>query len=362
MKRFAVCIATVVFAAVMGCKGKPPAATSAVPAESAALVQARNSTAPRIYVSDEADGDLTILDSASNLVVDTIHLGKRPRGIHASPDGKQIYIAVSGSPIAGPNVDESTLPPPDRSADGIAVFNVAQNKVVRTIDAGPDPENFDLSADGKLLYASNEDTQAVAIVDVASGKVIKSLPMGDQPEGVKVSPNGKFVYVTSEGSGTIAVLDTAAGKVITTMKVGHRPRNVAFLKDSSKAYINAENDGAVVLVDAVHHKMLKSIAIGEAGKVKPMFVLLSADDARLFISTGRAHQVCALDTKSSKVGTCVEVGARPWGIALSADGKTLYSANGPSNDVSVVDVATMKVTAKTKAGKGPWGIVVVPRA
>ena len=79
-----------------------------------------------------------------------MHLGKRARGIHPSPDGKTIYVALSGSPIeCGPNVDESTLPPPDKSADAIAVFDIAQNKVVRTLQAGSDPENFVVSQDGQ---------------------------------------------------------------------------------------------------------------------------------------------------------------------------------------------------------------------
>ena len=107
---------------------------------------------PRIYVTNEVSGDMTIIDATTYKVVATVPLGKRPRGIHASPDGKTIYVALSGSPIGGPDVDESTLPPPDKSADGIGVFDVAQNKVVRMIKAGSDPENFDVSKDGSKIY------------------------------------------------------------------------------------------------------------------------------------------------------------------------------------------------------------------
>src|SRR5215831_17207586 len=126
---------------------------------------------PRIYVTNEVSGDMTIIDSATYNVVATVPLGKRPRGIHASPDRKTIYVALSGSPIAGPGVDESTLPPPDKSADGIGVFDVAQNKIVRMIKAGSDPENFDVSHDGAQLFISNEDDSAVSVVDIAAGNV-----------------------------------------------------------------------------------------------------------------------------------------------------------------------------------------------
>jgi YVTN family beta-propeller protein len=320
-----------------------------------------DSSAFRLYVTNEVSGDMTVIDSATYRIIATVPLGKRPRGIHASPDRKTIYVALSGSPIAGPGVDESTLPPPDKSADGIGVFDVAQNKMVRTIKGGSDPENFDVSKDGTQLYISNEDDSAVSVVDIASGTVVKSAKVGGEPEGVKATPDGKLVYVTSEEAGTISVLDPVAGKILKTFKVGHRPRSVAFLPDGSKAYFNAENDGTVVVVDAVKQRMIDAIPLGKAGVIKPMAVLLSSDGARLYVSSGRGHQVFTIDTATNKVVASVEAGARPWGIALSPDGKKLYSANGPSNDISVIDVATNTVERKVKAGSGPWGVIALER-
>src|SRR5580704_15402696 len=187
---------------LMGCSlSKKPA--QAVPESSS------ESSAPRIYVTNEVSGDLTVIDAATRKVLATLPLGKRPRGIHPSPDGKTLYVALSGSPIAGPDVDESTLPPPDKSADGIGVFDVVQNKLLRIMHAGSDPENFDVSKDGTQIYVSNEDEAEVSIIDVASGNVAKSFKMGAQPEGVRVTPDGKLVFVTSEEDGTIAVLDPA---------------------------------------------------------------------------------------------------------------------------------------------------------
>jgi YVTN family beta-propeller protein len=280
------------------------------PVEEAAKKAPEESSAPRLYVTNEVSGDMTIIDSATYNVIATVPLGKRPRGIHASPDRKTIYVALSGSPIAGPGVDESTLPPPDKSADGIGVFDVAQKKVVRVIKGGSDPENFDISKDGTQLYISNEDDAAVSVVDIASGTVVKSAKVGEQPEGVKATPDGKLVYVTSEETGTIGVLDPVAGKILKTFKVGHRPRSVAFTPDGSKAYINAENDGTVVIVDAVKQKMTGSIPLGKAGVIKPMAVLLSPDGSKLFVSTGRGHMVFTIDTATDKVLGSVEV-ARP---------------------------------------------------
>ena len=106
-----------------------------------------------MYVTNEISGDLSVIDVATERVVATIPLGKRPRGLRASPDGALLYVALSGSPIAGPGVDESMLPPPDRRADGIGIVDLQARRLLKVLEAGSDPEQVDVSADGKRLYA-----------------------------------------------------------------------------------------------------------------------------------------------------------------------------------------------------------------
>lgn len=347
----------IVFAGVAlmaGCSTAPEAAKAPTPP-----TPAPKKGAYSIYVTNENGGDVSVIDSDSLAVVATIPVGKRPRGIHLGPDGRTFFVALSGSPPAPPGVDESTLPPPDKSADGIGVVDVAQGKVVRVIKSGSDPEEFDLSRDGKLLFVSNEDDGKVSITDIAEGKLTGEVKVGDEPEGVTTSPDGKFVYVTSEDSGTVTVVDPAANKAIKTLKVGRRPRSVAFLPDGSRAYVTSENDGVVTLVDSVKHQTIRPIRLGEAGKVKPMKAIVSKDGATLYVSSGRGKNVYIVDTKTNEITGTIEVGKRPWGIALSPDGKTLFVADGPSNEVVVVDLAARAVVRKIPVGQGPWGLLTL---
>ncbi|MGH9940234.1 MAG: beta-propeller fold lactonase family protein, partial [Blastocatellia bacterium] len=105
-----------------------------------------------VYVTNEASGDVSIIDAANNEVIATLPLGKRPRGIHITPDRKNIFVALSGSPIAPPGVDEDTLPPPDKTADGIGIVDVDRNAFLRLMPVGSDPEEFAISPDGSKLY------------------------------------------------------------------------------------------------------------------------------------------------------------------------------------------------------------------
>src|SRR5260370_12393864 len=116
---------------------------SAVPLLAALLPScAPSGPSYRVYISNEGSGDLTIIDPEKMEATATVPIGKRARGIHASADGKQIFLALSGSPFAPPGVDESTLPPPDKSADGIGIYDAAANKLLRKFPAGRDPQPF----------------------------------------------------------------------------------------------------------------------------------------------------------------------------------------------------------------------------
>ncbi|MBS1790942.1 MAG: beta-propeller fold lactonase family protein [Acidobacteria bacterium] len=357
-------VACWLMAVAAGCAKEAPKpatkeSTAGSPASTAKIPEWKSGY--RVFVTNETTGDLSIIDGTTLEVIGTVALGKRPRGIHASPDGKTIYVALSGSPMAPPGVDESTLPPPDKSADGIGVYDIEQNKIVRILESGSDPENFDISHDGNTIFVSNEDAGGISFVDIPSGKLIQTILTGGEAEGVALAPDGKHVYSTEENDGTVTMVDVAARKKLKSFKVGRRPRNIIFMPDGKHAYVSAENDGTITLFDAVKNAPVKTIQLGAAGEIKPMGFALSPDASQLYVSTGRGKKIFVVDPKTNQVTGSFEVGTRPWGIALSPDGKTLFTANGPANDVSVVDVAGQTVTKKLKLTGSPWGVLVLSK-
>ena len=235
---------------------KPEPAAAPAPAPAAAPIPA-----VRVFVTNESSGNLTVIDAANQAVIATAPLGKRPRGIRVSPDRKSLYVALSGSPNAGPGVDPKTLPPPDRSADGIGEVDADTYKVKRIIHAGNDPEQLDISADGSRLYVANEDAAQVSVVDVPSGTIVATVKIGEEPEGVTIRPDGKVVYVTSEGDGAVFAIDTGTNKLLKRIPVGPRPRSIGFLPDGSRAYVSLENEGALTLIDSAQHKFMRLIRL-----------------------------------------------------------------------------------------------------
>ena len=291
-------------------------------------------------------------------VVGTYPLGKRPRGIVASPDGKRLYVALSGSPLGGPGVDESTLPPADKAADGIGVLDAATGKLLRTLTGVSDPEQLAVSGDGSRLYVASEDTGRAVVLRTADSQVDSSVDVGGEPEGVAASERAGLVGITSESGSTVTLLDIRSARVVATLAAGQRPRDLVFNQEGTRLYVSGENDASVTVIDVPARKVLKSVHL--AGEmVRPKGLALSPDGRRLYVTTGRGRHVLALDAGTLGVLGSAAVGQRPWGVAVSPDGRFLFTANGPSNDISVVDTGDMHVVATLAAGNRPWGVAVV---
>jgi YVTN family beta-propeller protein len=367
-RAFAVFFVSAALGAIAGCSGSPstPPASStpsaASPAPAAAAKPAPGS--PLLYVSDETGTGVVVVDPIGKAVVQRINVGKRPRGLKISPDGTKLLVALSGSPIGGPGVDESKLPPADRAADGIGVVDLATHAVIRKYHSGSDPESFAMSLDGKMIFVSNEDSGEMTALDLESGDIKARVKVGEEPEGVTTGPDGKVVFVSCEGSNEVVAIDTRTFKVVGRVATGPRPRSIAFSRDGAIGFVASENAGTLTAFDARTRKVKKTIALprpSEQGAIppRPMGLQVSPDGSRLYVSLGRAKGIAVIDIATQEYkSTIADVGTRPWGIGISTDGTKLYTANGPSGDISIVDVATGKTEARVATGGSPWGIAV----
>ena len=329
-----------------------------------------------VFVSNEHSGDVTVIDGATDEVVATFRVGKRPRGIHAAPDGKRLFVTLSGSPRMAPGIDENRAPA-DKTADGLGVIDPVARKLIDRWHVGSDPEQFAISKDGKFAFIANEDDASASVIDLGSGQSRGKIKVSEEPEGVGVNPANGDVYVTCEEKGEVFVIDPDAQRVIAQIETGGRPRSVAFPPDGSRAYVACENGGYVAVIDAQSHKLLSKIQL-PTGSL-PMGTAVSKDGKELYVSTGRGNAVAVIDTQKinaqgspllsargegkgeESIAAMIPVGNRAWGIALDPSGSKLYTANGASNDVSVVDLKSRKELRRIKVGDGPWGIAIVSR-
>src|SRR5437899_11066999 len=253
-----------------------------------ALVARAESPSYLVLVSNEPSGDVTVFDGATDAVVATFPVGKRPRGIHTTPDGKRLFVTLSGSPRMAPGLDENRAPA-DKRADGLGVIDAAARKLVDRWHVGSDPEQFVVSKDGKFAFIANEDDASASIIDLGSGQSRGKIRVSEEPEGVGVNPANGEVYVTCEDKGEVFAIDPDQQRVIAKIDTGGRPRSVAFSADGARAYVACENGGYIEVIDARAHELLSKHQVATGSL--PMGTADPHRGKEVYARRGRGHTI-----------------------------------------------------------------------
>jgi YVTN family beta-propeller protein len=78
---------------------------------------------------------VTVIDTASQTVTDTISVGDHPVGLAINPSGTRVYVTNVGGTVS--------------------VVDTATNSVTATINVGSEPTGVKVTADGSRLLVAN---------------------------------------------------------------------------------------------------------------------------------------------------------------------------------------------------------------
>lgn len=301
--------------------------------------------AEEIWVTNEKDDTISVIDVATLAVTRTIPTGERPRGITFSPDHSRVYICASDS-------------------DAVQVMDPQTGEILHDLPSGEDPEQFVLSPDGRLLYIANEDDAVTTVVDTESRQVVAQINVGIEPEGMAVSPDGKVAITTSETTNMAHWIDTASHMIFANTLVDSRPRHAEFTGDGGQLWVSSEIGGTITVFETAKQTEIGKVRFDIAGVnedlIQPVGFEFTPDGKTAFVALGPANHVAVVNTETFEVEDYILVGRRVWHMAFSADHSKLFTTNGVSGDVTVIDVASRTPLSSIKVGRFPWGAALRP--
>ena len=138
------------------------------------------------------------------------------------------------------------------------------------------------------------------------------VPVGRGAEGFDVSPDGKEIWAANAQDGTISILDFAAKKVVATLdaKVDSANR-LKFTPDGKLVFVSMLNGPDVVIFDAVTRKERKRLKIGRGAAG----ILMQPDGIRAFVACTPDDYIAIVDLKSLEVTGHIDAGKQPDGLA-----------------------------------------------
>jgi YVTN family beta-propeller protein len=168
----------------------------------------------------------------------------------------------------GPPPGANGPPPGSAPPPGLPPGQPRLTWEVTNVPAGGGCEGFDVSPDGKEIWAANARDATVTIIDVASKKATQTLPIPVKGANrLKFTPDGKRVLISAlgarSGDSSLVVIDASTRKEAKQLSLGGGAAGILMAPDGSRAYVAVSSADKIVVVDL---KTLEVVGAISAGK------------------------------------------------------------------------------------------------
>jgi YVTN family beta-propeller protein len=310
----------------------------------------------RVYITNHAGTTISVVDPATNTVVEEIKGIEVPEAVTFSPDGSRVYITQ------GP---ENVLTVLDRKT----------KKEIKKVPLSGHANDLAATKDGKLVLVCIADTPgALDIIDAASLERVKSLPTKEHLHDVVVTPDSRYAVATSPTAHSIIVFDLQSQAVAWDLQ---------FDRETAVPAIESNPDGSAHRI-FVELDPMRGFAVVDFAKRQEVTRITFPDDEPTVVPSGRpSHGIgVAPDRKTlwvvSRTYDCVfvyslpeirllgrvhlpelkppghdAIGGSPNWVTFAPDSATAYVANAADRSVSAIDMKTLKAVARIPTGEEP---------
>ena len=287
--------------------GRPQPET-AVPAQSA-----------RLYVANQDDATVSVIDPGRGTVVETVDLRKygfgdnaKPHHVQVEPDGSAWYVTLIGAgKVLKLDRSNQVLASADLQVPGLMTLHPTE----------------DLMFVGRSMSAVNPPPR-IAVIRRSSMRLEDEIDLlFPRPHGITTHPGGRAVYVASLGTNQLASVGVAESDVRIVDVPGPARGFVqtAVSPDGRWLAVTAELTDELMIFDLKNPRdpeLTHTIAMPD-GPFEPLF---TGDGRWIYVTALGADRVAVVDTRSWAVQEVLahDAFAQPHGVALAPDGQHVF--------------------------------------
>lgn len=294
-----------------------------------------NGVPTRVYVPNNDDGTVSVIDPMAFKVVRTIRVGTEPQHITPSWDLRHLYVGNNYSnslteldPKTGR--PDRTIPIPDPynlyfTPDGKHAIIVAEGKDTlyfydpvtwkpqgRLAIPYRGPDHLDFSRNGRYLLVSTEYAGNVIKVGLAPRKILGTVALGGSIVDVKLAPSGDVFYAANQVRNGVSVIDPTTMKEIRFIPTGVGAHGFAMARDARHLYVANRVAGTISVIDTRRQRVIQTWHVGGS----PDMLQVSADGSQLWTTNRFDASVSVIDTRTGRVLRVIPVGGHPHGLTL----------------------------------------------
>ena len=212
----------------------------------------------RIYVTNQIDSTVSVIDTITNTVIDT---DPNTPGINPIPVGGGAF-AIAYDPVHN-RMYITNLTVPNST---IYVIDTNTMAVIDTIMIQAQLSGIEYDPVHQWMYVSNYvDANVVIVIDTNTNAVIGNpIPVGEGPNGMAFDPVNQRIYVAHDRDDTVYVINTNTNTVVDKIFVGSETTNIAYDPINQRMYATHNADNVVSEIDTTTNQIIDIISVGDA--------------------------------------------------------------------------------------------------
>src|SRR5262249_31518809 len=199
----------------------------------------------------------------------------------------------------------------------ITVIDVPQRKVLAQIPTGVEPEGMAVSPDGQTIVNTSETTNMAHFMDYQTRKMVAAVLVDARPRIAMFRHDGTELWVSSELGGTVSVIDPVKHVVSHKIKFEVRgmraeaiqPVGIQFTRDDAFAFVALGPANRVAVVNTRSYSVQKLLLVGQ----RVWQMAFTPDQKYLLTTNGLSNDVSVVDVPALRVVKSIQVGRQPWG-------------------------------------------------
>jgi YVTN family beta-propeller protein len=314
----------------------------------------------KLYVLSSAGDSVNVIDVATDRILTSIQVGKRPHGIAAPASQDVLWVTAE-------------------EEDQLVLVDLRKEAVVARYPVGHRPNEIDVSADGRYVYVPVLRDGKYEVFDTVERKIVARISTDGFPHNTAISPDGRWVYLAPMDRGgveidpeqlraagvpmsfneKIYVVDASSREVVTTIPLADAPRPIAVHPSGDRLFVNRDGLLGFEVVDLAARRVVATakyeLTREERATPSRSHGIVATPDGREVWSTdinNRAVHVFDVTATEPRHVARLATGATPTWLTITPDGKTVYVANAGDDTMSVYDVANKKQRGSIEMPKG----------
>ncbi len=242
---------------------------------------------------------------------------------------------------AAPDWDHITLDPArgylfiGRRGDGVTVFDVNSQKVVRNIDRSEKANAIVRVPEFDRGYTINDDG-TTTVFKLSTLETIDRIKVGEDADSAFYDPVSRQLVFTMGDSSKLAFVDAGSAKLVGELPMDSKKLDGAVADGQGNVILAIRDRNVVAKIDVAQRKM--TARWSTAPCEQPTAVAFDRADQRIFVGCrGKSPMLAVLDSASGKIVTTLEIGRGTDGVIYDGATHKIYTSNGVDANLVIYD-------------------------